>query len=182
MEHAKTNVDIIKQPSLPNSKMKDRLLPCMYLVSNITSISPHHLPSHVITHNPITTPATTTPTTAPTPCVTLAPPPPVLPTLAAATCNPNAVVTVALPFTVVVTTLVAVVFASHPDQLVHGASVLHGPAVQPGQSVGGHALPPHHLVQGPFSHAELVREPVAQGGGLVPKGPGPLGPGGSEFA
>jgi hypothetical protein len=71
-------------------------------------------------------------------------------TLAAATCSPYAVVVAAVPLTVVVTTLVAVVEAEQPDQLVHGAEVLQGPAVQPGQSLGGHALPPHQAVQGPL--------------------------------
>jgi hypothetical protein len=102
-------------------------------------------------YNPTTTPKTAAPITPPIPTVT-ADPAPVLPlvvcALAAATCNPYPVVTTALPFTVVVTTLVAVVLAVHPDHVVHGALVLQGPAVQPGQSVGGHADWPHHAVQG----------------------------------
>lgn len=85
--------------------------------------------------------------------------PPVVIALAAATCSPNAVVTVALPFTVVVTTLVAVVRAEQPDHVVQGAAVLHGPAVQPGQSDGGHAELPHQAVQGCERQAELVDQP-----------------------
>jgi hypothetical protein len=99
-----------------------------------------------------TTPMTAAPTTAPIPTVPL-PAPPVLPlpvvcAAAALTCRPKAVVTTALPLTVVVTTLVAVVVAEHPAHVVHGAAVLHGPAVHPGQSDAGHALVPHHAVQG----------------------------------
>lgn len=78
--------------------------------------------------------------------------------LAAATCRPYAVVGVVVPFTIVVPTLVAVVLAVHPDHVVHGAAVLHGPAVQPGQSEGGHALPPHHPVQGPERQSDLVAQ------------------------
>lgn len=76
--------------------------------------------------------------------------------LAAATCNPYAVVGTAVPFTVAVPILVDVVLAVQPDQVVHGAFVLHGPAVQPGQSEGGHALPPHHAVHGPERQSVLV--------------------------
>lgn len=110
-------------------------------------------------YKPTTTPIKTTPTTAPIPTVIFSPAPvlasPLL-ALAAATCNPYAVVVAAVPLIVVVTTLVAVVEAEHPLQLVHGAELLHGPAVQPGQSDGGHALPPHHAVQGPLRQSERV--------------------------
>jgi hypothetical protein len=91
--------------------------------------------------------------------VTLAPAPVLAPsvlTLAAATCNPYAVLVAAVPLIVVVTTLVAVVEAEHADQLVHGAELLQGPAVQPGQSEGGHALFPHHAVQGPERQSDRV--------------------------
>ena len=104
-------------------------------------------------YNPTTTPSPAT-TIAPTAAVALGipPAPPALPAvvaaLAAATCNPNAVVTTALPLMVVVTMLVAVVFAAQPDHEVHGGDVPHGPAVQPGQSDGGQAEPPHHAVHG----------------------------------
>lgn len=57
--------------------------------------------------------------------------------------------------TVVVTTEEAVVEASQPLQVVQGASVPQGPLVQPDHVLGGQALPPHQLVQGP-----LVQEPV----------------------
>lgn len=76
--------------------------------------------------------------------------------LAAATCNPYAVVGTVVPLTKTVPTLVAVVLAVQPDQVVHGAFVLHGPAVQPGQSEGGHALPSHQAVHGPERQFELV--------------------------
>ena len=73
---------------------------------------------------------------------------------------PNSVVVSPDPLTVVVTTLVAVVLAAHPVHVVHGASVLHGPLVHPVHVESGHPLVPHHLVQGPFSHApELVHGP-----------------------
>jgi hypothetical protein len=58
--------------------------------------------------------------------------------------------------TTLVTTLVAVVLAVQPDQVVQGALVPHGPLVQPLQVEGGHALPPHQLVQGPLVHAPLL--------------------------
>jgi hypothetical protein len=110
-------------------------------------------------HNPTTTPKTTTATKPPMLTVLL-PAAPVSTTfalaLASATCSPNAVVVAGVPLTVVVTTLVAVVSAEHPLQLVHGAELLHGPAVQPGQSDGGHALPPHQAVQGPDRQSERV--------------------------
>jgi hypothetical protein len=80
--------------------------------------------------------------------------------------------------TVVVTTLEAVVLASQPLQLVHGASVLHGPSVQPLQVLAGQSEPPHQEVQGPEVQAPLVRElhgpqPLAA---APPKGPMPLPP------
>lgn len=90
--------------------------------------------------------------------------PPVLPVvaaavpLAAATCRPYAVVGVVVPFTVAVPTLVAVVLAVQPDHVVHGAAVLQGPAVQPGQSEGGHALPPHHAVHGAERQSDFVAQ------------------------
>jgi hypothetical protein len=130
------------------------------------------------TYIPPTTPKTTPPTTIPTPILPRpAPPVPVVVVAsAAATCKPNAVVTTALPFSVVVTTFVAVVFALHPLHVVHGAAVLQGPAVQPGQSVGGHAEVPHHAVQG-FERQSLRVDQSDQGPKLEdPKGAGPLGP------
>lgn len=91
------------------------------------------------------------------PTVTLSPAPSCLSTsLACATCSPYAVDVAATPLTVFVTTLVAVVLAVHAVQLVHGADVLHGPAVQPGQSDGGHLSPPHQAVQGPERQSERV--------------------------
>lgn len=61
-----------------------------------------------------------------------------------------------VPLTVTTPTLVAVVLAVHPDHVVQGAFVLHGPAVQPGQFDSGHALPSHHAVQGPERQSDLV--------------------------
>jgi hypothetical protein len=93
--------------------------------------------------------------------------PPVLPVvvvvdapvpLAAATCSPYAVVGTTVPLTVIVPTLVAVVVAVHPDHVVQGAFVLQGPAVQPGQSELGHALPSHHAVHGPERQSDLVAQ------------------------
>lgn len=104
-------------------------------------------------HSPTTTPNPAA-SIAPTAAVALGTPPappaldPVVAALAAATCSPYAVVTTALPLTVVVTTLVAVVRAEQPDHVVHGGDVPHGPAVQPGQSEGGQAEVPHHAVHG----------------------------------
>ena len=66
------------------------------------------------------------------------------------------VVVYAVPFpavTVDVTTDVAVVEAEHPDQVVHGASVDHGPLVHPDQVLAGQAPVPHQLVHGPFVQA-----------------------------
>jgi hypothetical protein len=110
-------------------------------------------------YSPTANPATTTPTTAPIPAVTCAPAPelpafPDCPT--AATCSPYAVDVTTEPLTVRVTTLVVVVLCVQPDHEGHGAFVFHGPAVQPGQSDGGHALPPHHAVQGPLRQSERV--------------------------
>lgn len=76
--------------------------------------------------------------------------------------------------TVVVTTLLAVVSAEQPLQVVQGASVPQGPLVQPLQVLGGQALPPHQEVQGPW-----VQEPVEaslQGPQPLPGPPGPKGP------
>jgi hypothetical protein len=70
-----------------------------------------------------------------------------------------------VPFTVVVTTLVAVVRAVHPAHVVQGAFVLHGPAVQPGQSDAGQAAPFHHEVQGPRQSSEWVDHQGAEKGG-----------------
>lgn len=119
-------------------------------------------PFTLSSYSPPAIPKTTAPTTPPNPIVTLAPPP-VLSALAAATCSPNCVLTTALPFTVVVTTLVAVVLASHALHVIQGASVSHGPAVQPGQSVGGQAEPPHHAVQG--ADCQLDQEDQGPKGG-----------------
>jgi len=91
--------------------------------------------------------------------------PPVLPVVAAAavpltaaTWSPYAVVGTVVPLTVTVPTLVAVVLAVQPDHVVQGAFVLQGPAVQPGQSDGGHALPSHHAVQGPERQSDWVAQ------------------------
>ena len=115
------------------------------------------------------------------PAVTIGTPPvdPLAPTgvpSAAATCNPNAVVVTTLPLIVVVTTLVAVVDAEHPLQDVHGALVLQGPAVQPGQSDGGHALPSHQAVQGPLRQSDLVDQSLQGPQFDEPQGPGPSDP------
>lgn len=121
---------------------------------------------YLLTHNPITTPtaaiaAAAAPTTAPAPAVGAAPADFVLSTaLAAATCNPYAVVVTTVPLIVVVTTVVDVVLAVHALQLVQGAAVLHGPAVQPGQSDAGHAVPSHHAVHGPLRQSVRVDHPL----------------------
>ena len=119
--------------------------------------TPHNAHTPIAPYNPTANPNTATPIKPPTPAVTTGAAP-VLSTLplAAATWSPYAVVTTAVPFTVDVATLVAVVEAVHPDQVVHGAFVLHGPAVQPGQSLAGHALPSHQAVQGPLRQSVLV--------------------------
>lgn len=70
-----------------------------------------------------------------------------------------------------VPTLVVVVLAVHPDHVVHGAEVLQGPAVQPGQSEGGHALPPHHAVQGALRQSVLVDQSLQGPQLLLPQGP-----------
>lgn len=76
---------------------------------------------------------------------------------AAATCTPYAVPVDTLPETLVVYVLLEVVLAEHPAQVVHGAFVLQGPAVHPGQSVPGQAEPPHQFVHGPLvRHSEFV--------------------------
>lgn len=117
---------------------------------------------HLKPYNPTANPNTATaPIAIPTPAVFIGAAP-ALPlvvvgsALAAATFNPYAVPTTAVPFTVLVTVLVAVVLAVHADQVVHGAFVLHGPAVQPGQSLAGHALPSHQAVQGAERQSERV--------------------------
>jgi hypothetical protein len=140
-------------------------------------ISPLHFVS-TPSYNPTANPKTAAPTTAPIPTVTPCAPPvlPVVTALAAATCNPNCVETVALPFTVLVTTLVAVVLAEHPAHDVHGADVFHGPSVQPGQSEDGHAEVPHQLVHAPERQSERVAQSL-QGPKLEePQGPGPEDP------
>jgi hypothetical protein len=79
--------------------------------------------------------------------------------------------------TVVVTTLLAVVLAWHPDQVVQGASVPQGPLVQPLQVEAGHAEPPHQLVQGPSVQApEVLEDHGPQPLPAPPKGPAPLPP------
>ena len=106
--------------------------------------------------------------------------PAVPPFVAAATWMPKLVLVVVatVPFvvTTAVTTLVAVVLAVQPDQVVQGALVPHGPLVQPLQVEGGHALPPHQLVHGPLVQAPLLA--VAHGpqpwfGPPWPNGPQP---------
>jgi len=72
--------------------------------------------------------------------------------------------------------LVAVVCCVQPDQEAQGAFVLHGPAVQPGQSDGGHALPPHQFVQGPLRMSERVDQPEYGPQLDDPHGPEPSGP------
>ena len=73
-------------------------------------------------------------------------------------------------------TLVAVVLAVHADHVVHGAEVLQGPAVQPGQSDAGHALPPHQAVQGALRQSDLVYQSLQGPQLLEPQGPGPSDP------
>ena len=68
---------------------------------------------------------------------------------------------VPLPVTVAVTTLVAVVLAVQPAQVVHGALVPHGPFVQPVQVEAGQSSVPHHEVHGPVVHAPVLS--LAQG-------------------
>lgn len=132
---------------------------------------------YTISHNPTATPNTAAATTAPIPIVTLSPAPSCLCTsLACATCSPYAVDVATTPLTVVVTTLVAVVLAVHALQLVHGADVLHGPAVQPGQSDGGHLSPSHQAVHGPERQSERVDQSLYGPKLELPQGPGPLGP------
>ncbi len=92
--------------------------------------------------------------------------------------NPVLVTTLVVPpvVTVEVTTLVAVVLAVHPAQLVHGALLAD---VQPLHVLAGHPEVPHQLVQGP-----AVQDPVlcdAQGPQPLlpswpPKGPTPPAP------
>jgi hypothetical protein len=96
----------------------------------------------------------------PMPTAPLSAPPalPVVTALAAATCSPNSVATDGVPFTVFVTTLVAVVFAEHADHDIHDADVFHGPSVQPGQSLGGHADVPHQAVHAPERQSERVAQ------------------------
>ncbi|KNG51845.1 uracil permease [Stemphylium lycopersici] len=144
-------------------------------IINQTRVSTHtpapqrnHSPCHLKPYSPTASPKTAAAAaaaataTAPKPTCTL-PPAPVLSSalasaLAAATCNPYAVDVAAVPLIVVVTTLVAVVLAVQPAQLVHGGELLHGPAVQPGQSEAGHLLPSHHAVQGPSRQSERVAQ------------------------
>jgi hypothetical protein len=65
--------------------------------------------------------------------------------------------------------LIAVVVAVHPVHVVHGASVLHGPLVQPDQVASGHPFWSHHVV-----HAPVVHEPEEPHGPHPPlKGPFP---------
>jgi hypothetical protein len=83
------------------------------------------------------------------------------------------VVVFAAPSIVVVTTLVAVVLAVQPDHVVQGADVPQGPAVQPGQSDAGHALPPHQAVHG--AERQSLRVDQSDHGPQLelPQGPGP---------
>lgn len=92
-----------------------------------------------------------------------------------ATCTPKEVLVPAVPDTVVVTTLVAVVEAWHPDQVVQGASLDQDPLVQPDQVEGGQALLPHQEVQGAAVHEpEEVQGPQPLLLPLLPNGPTPL--------
>ena len=105
------------------------------------------------------------------------------PFVTAATLTPYSVLVlvtvVPFPVIVVVTTLDPVVVAVHPSQLVQGASVLHGPSVQPDQVLPGQAEPPHHEVQGPFVQAPddlPAHGPQPCCGPSWPKGPQPFWP------
>lgn len=70
------------------------------------------------------------------------------------------------------TTLVAVVLAAQPVQVVHSALVLQGPWVQPVHVESGQPAEPHQRVQGPLCHApEEVHGP--QGALFGPKGQPP---------
>ena len=81
------------------------------------------------------------------------------------------------PVLTVVVTTEAVVLAWQPDQVVHWASVLQGPSVQPLHVDAGHALPPHQLVQGPWVQAPEARvDQAPQPLPAPPKGPAPLPP------
>jgi len=92
-----------------------------------------------------------------------------------ATCTPKEVLVLAVPETVVVTTLVAVVEAWHPDQVVQGASLAQDPLVQPDQVEAGQALLPHQEVQGAAVHEpEEVHCPQPLLFPLLPNGPTPL--------
>ncbi len=71
-----------------------------------------------------------------------------------ATRRPYEVLMIVLLPEVVVKTLVAVVLAVHPAQLVHGAFVPQGPLVQPDhEGLGQAPLEPHQFVHGPVVHA-----------------------------
>jgi len=59
---------------------------------------------------------------------------------------------------VLVRTLVAVVCAVQPVQVVHGALVPQGPLVQPDHVLPGQSLSPHHAVQGPLCHGPLLAQ------------------------
>ena len=85
---------------------------------------------------------------------------------------PNDVDVVAVPETVVVMTLVAVVEALQPFQLVQGALELQEPEVQPDQAALGHAVPFHQLVQPPECHDVMVDQPLGPQL-LFPNGPAP---------
>jgi hypothetical protein len=66
-----------------------------------------------------------------------------------------------------------VVLAVQPDHVVQGADVPQGPAVQPGQSDAGHALPPHQAVHG--AERQSLRVDQSDHGPQLelPQGPGP---------
>lgn len=117
------------------------------------------IPYSHTSYSPTARPSAAAPMAIPMPAVTCAPPPelPALPLAPAwATCSPYPVVVITVPLIVLVTTLVAVVLCVQLDHEDHGAFVFHGPAVQPGQSEGGHALLPHQAVQGPLRQSERV--------------------------
>jgi len=86
-----------------------------------------------------------------------------------ATLTPKEVAVMTVPDDVVVKVLVAVVVAVQAVHVVHGAPELQVPLVQPVQESPGHALPSHHLLQGPAVHAP--EEP--HGPQLPPNGPKP---------
>jgi hypothetical protein len=154
---------VFKQKQLrANKTLKTRASHHALVPANFVNTPHEIMTTHSISgtdsYKPTAIPTTAAPNTAPIPAVTCMPAPCLGSgsILAAATCKPYAVDVAATPLTVVVMTLVAVVLAVHASQLVHGADVLQGPAVHPGQSEGGHLLPPHQAVHGPLRQSDRV--------------------------